>query len=102
MAWPAGSNRAEAEPCRLCAPERGYRLELPCPCRGCGDDGALRTHELPADPAPCRPAGGNRSALPCRHERISVPPDRRTLRRAEEAGLSCACPGAECAGDPAG
>ena len=42
---PAGQRRAEEEHRRLCAAERGDRLELPGPGRGRGDDGPLWPHE---------------------------------------------------------
>ena len=66
---------------------RGGRLELSGPGRGRGDDGPLRPHGHAAHRQGGRPRSGRRGARPRRHERLPQAPDRRAVRRPEEARL---------------
>ena len=91
---PAGRRGAEEEHRRLCAAERGRRLEFPGAGRDRGDDGPLRPHEFPAHALARRPLQGRRGAGARRHERLSRPPDRRAERRPEEARVPRALAGA--------
>ena len=92
----------QAERRRLCAAERGCRLELSGAGRGRRDDGPLRPHEFPAHGAQSSDREAvDRGAGAGRHGGLPQAADRRTVGRPEEACLPRPRAGAGRQGDPA-
>ena len=101
ISGPARQAGAQAQSRRLCAPERGCRLELPGAGRGRGDDGPLWPHEHAAHSQAGRSSNGHLGARARQSDRLSQAPDRRTVRRPEKARLPRPRPGPAKRSDPA-